>query len=107
VTDAWTSLAYLSAGLISGLVISLLSQRTPREKLDYFFRLLRTPVREGEHVAEPCTLPENPAEPIAKLFDHPDIEIPRPTKGDIGGFALAWVFVALIIWMTWWLSQAA
>ena len=107
VTDAWTNLAYLSAGLLSGLLVSLLSQRTPREKLDYFFRLLRTPVRDGEHVAEPCTLPENPAEPIAKLFNHPDIEIPRPTKGDIGGFALAWVFVGLIIWMTWWLSRAA
>ena len=105
ILDSWTILFYLSAGLLSGLVVSLLTPRVPKEKLDYFYRLMRTPVVEGEQVDAPCTLPENPAEPIGKLFNHPDIEIPKPTFQDISGFLVSWVLVGLIVGTVWWLAQ--
>ncbi len=105
VTDVWTMVAFMSAGFVSGLAASFITPRTPTEKLDHFFRLMRTPVREGEVVPEPCTLPEDAADPIPKLFNHPDIEIPRPTLLDMGGFAGAWVLVGLIIGLTYWLAQ--
>jgi len=105
VADVWTMVAFMSAGVVSGLVVSLLTPRTPQKKLDHFFRLMRTPVREGEIIPEPCTLPEDAADPVPKLFNHPDIEIPRPTLLDLGGFAAAWIFVGLIIWLTYWLAQ--
>ena len=104
VREAWLYFAYLGVGLVSGLIVSLLSRRTPREKLDHFFLLLRTPVRSGEHVAAPCTLPENPEPPIAKLINHPDIEIPRFNRVDLGGFALAWLLVGAIVLLTYWLA---
>lgn len=105
VSDAWTMVLYLAAGLLSGLLVSWVTPRTPRAKLDHFFLLLRTPVRRGEVVASPCDLPDAPEKPIAKLIDHPDFEIPRPSWVDIVGFAGAWLCVGLIIWMTWWLSH--
>lgn len=101
----WQILIYLSSGVVAGILTSLLTRRTPPEKLDHFFRLIRTPVRPGEHVEVPCTLPQDPlpAE-TAKLLPFRDIEIPRPSLVGLGGFLAAWVLVAGIIWFTYWLA---
>jgi hypothetical protein len=102
--DAWVGVLLLSSGLLAGLVTSLLTPRTPTDKLDYFFRLMRTPVRPGEDIDEPCTLPENPSRPLDKLINHPDIEIPKPTRADILGFVAAWICVGGIIALVRWLA---
>jgi Na+/proline symporter len=106
VTDAWTMCAYLSVGMLAGLAVSFFTPRTPKEKLDRFFILLRTPVVDGEVVTAPCTLPEDHAQPIAKLIDHSDFEIPRPNRVDVLGFLGAWMLVGLIVLFTWWVSRA-
>ena len=97
----WQIVLYLSAGAIAGIVVSLLTPRTPDEKLDHFFALLRTPVRSGEKVHAPCTLPDDhlPTQ-TEKLLPFRDIELPKPTLVGMGGFAIAWVLVGLIIWGT-------
>ena len=105
VNTAWQIFAYLSAGSLTGIVISLVTRRTPSEKLDHFFRLMRTPVRLGEEVLEPCTLPKDPLPPVPKWFNHPDIEIPRPNKVDVGGFLISWCIVGLIIVGVVWLAS--
>ena len=105
VSDAWTMLFYLSTGVLKGVATSLVTRRPSQEKLDAFFRLIRTPVREGETVATPCTLPENPEPELDKLINHPDIEVPRFTRTDIGGFVLAWVFVGIIVLIPYLLSR--
>lgn len=107
VADVWTMVAFMTAGTLTGIVASFFTPRTPQAKLDHFFRLMRTPVREGEEVLEPCTLPANSAEPVPKLINHRDIEIPRPTMLDLTGFAAAWVMVGLIIMLTYWLAQSS
>jgi Na+/proline symporter len=105
VKSAWVIFLYLSVGVLAGIVVSLLTPRPDKNKLDYFFRLMRTPVKEGEIVTEPCTIPEGAADPVPKLFDHPDIEIPRPTTVDLIGFALAWSMVFAIIGFVMWLAS--
>lgn len=105
VGDAWMMLFYLSTGLIVGVLMSLVTRRPPKEKLDAFFRLMRTPVRAGEKVPSPCALPENPEPELPKLFGHQDIEIPKPNRLDIVGFVLAWIFVGIIVWIPWALSR--
>jgi len=105
VADAWMMLIYLSTGVVSGLLVSHITPRPPREKLDAFFLLLRTPVRLGERVAAPCTLPDDPAPPAEKMFDHPDIEFLKPSRLGVIGFVLAWVFVGLIVWIPYWLVR--
>lgn len=104
-SDAWQMFSYLSAGVIVGVVISLLSPRQPKEQLDRFYTLLHTPVTPGEEVVSPCVLPENPAPRAQKLINHPDIELPRPTLLGLGGFALAWCCVGAIIWLTRYLAE--
>lgn len=105
IADAWINFCYLSVGFTAGLITCFLSPRTPKEKLDRFFLLLRTPIRPGEHVSAPCTLPEDPLPAVPKLIDHPDIEIPRPTWVGVGGFVAAWACVGLIVGLTYWLSR--
>ena len=68
-----------------------------RDSIDAFFLLMRTPVRPGEKVNAPCTLPDNPLSALEKLINHPDIEIPKPGRVDIIGFVLAWILVGIIV----------
>jgi len=101
----WQILIYLTTGAISGIVVSLLSRRTSDEKLNRFFKLIRTPVRSGEVVIAPCTLPVDhlPTEE-GKLLPFADLEIPTPSKVGMIGFALAWCMVGIIIWLTTYLA---
>lgn len=97
----WQYVLYLGAGATAGVFVSLVTRRPDEAKLDHFFTLIRTPVRPGEEVAEPCTLPENPLPPTTrKLLPIRDIEIPRPSREGMVGFLLAWVGVGLLIWLT-------
>jgi hypothetical protein len=88
--------AFAAAGIVAGRVTSLCTPRPPAEQLDRFCRLLRRPVRPGEVVAEPCTLPERPEPEVPRWFPRGDIALPRPTRAGITGFAVACGFVALI-----------
>lgn len=105
--DAYQMFLYVGGGMVVGVIVSLVTPRQDPNKLDNFFRLIHTPVTPGEHVDSPCTLPENPAEQQPCLFEHPDLEIPKPTKQDISGFLIAWVGVAALIGLVMFLAQFA
>ncbi len=104
--EAWLMLSYVSVGVAVGIVTSFVTPATPAEKLDRFYRLLRTPARKGEKVEQPCELPPDAPPPHqGKLINHPSLEIPKPTTVGIVGFLGAWVMVGLIILLTVWLSR--
>jgi Na+/proline symporter len=105
VSDAWQMASFMSVGLVVGFLVSFITPRTPKAKLDHFFRLLRTPVRKGEVVDKPCTLPDNPLPEVEKIFNYEDIELPKPTWVGIGGFVAAWMLVGAIIGLTYYLAQ--
>ena len=103
---AWLMFCYMAVGVIVGIGTSFLTPRTPKEKLDHFYRLLRTPARAGEKVERACSLPDDALPPDeSKLINHTDFEIPKPTALGLGGFIAAWVLVFLIIALTKWLAQ--
>jgi len=102
--DAWQMAIYLGTGIIVGTVVSLITPRVAGEKLDSFYALIHTPIRPGEVVETPCTLPENPAPREEKLFNLADVEVPKPTWVDVLGFLGAWICVGLIIKLTDYLS---
>ena len=104
-TDAWQMACYLSSGVVVGVLVSFITPRVSQEKLDHFFTLIHTPVRPGEHVESPCTLPEDPAPKGEKLFNFADIEIPKPTWVGMLGFIGAWICVGLIVAMTYYLAS--
>jgi Na+/proline symporter len=97
---AWRITIYLSATIASGVITSLFSERMREDKLDAFFLLIHTPVKPGEVVQSPCTLPKDPLPPRERLFNIKDLEITKPTWGGVGGFLVAWICVGLLVWLT-------
>jgi len=75
----------------SGILVSLLTRPVPDEKLENFYALLRTPVKPGEQVAVPCTLPAHAVVPERhNLFPNSRFEIPVPSRTGIVGFLVGW-----------------
>jgi Na+/proline symporter len=102
----WQMVAYLGAGTLAGVVVSLFTRPVPKEQLDHYYALARTPVVLGEEVEEPCTLPAGmqPA-PRRVLLEWGGLEIPVPTRTSIIGFAVGWALVAAMIGGFYWLTQ--
>ncbi len=95
----WQMVLYLSAGLIAGVVASLLTRPVAAEKLDNFYALVRTPIKPGEQVPAPCTLPADAVVPEKRnIFPNTSLEIPIPSLTSVLGFVAGWGCVAAIIY---------
>ncbi|MHC4324519.1 MAG: hypothetical protein ACYSUX_09620, partial [Planctomycetota bacterium] len=94
----WKMILYLLAGLISGIVVSLLTKPVAKEKLDNYYALIRTPIKPGEQPAVPCTLPEDAVVPEKRnIFPNTNFEFMVPSRTSVVGFLIGWVFVAVIV----------
>jgi len=105
----WQMIFYLGAGLLTIIVVSLLTRRTSADRLERFYGCLRTPVQPGEPETEPFTLPDG-VEPAPRRvwFDHFELEIPRITWiGFVGVFLTAVAVAALIAGVYWIFSLGA
>jgi len=103
----WQMVFYLAAGLLAGIVVSLLTKPGPPAKLEHFYALLRTPVKPGEQAVVPCTLPLDAVVPPRRnLFAGTSLEIPVPTWTGILGFGFGWVCVGLFLWIMYWIAGA-
>ncbi len=102
----WQMVCYLAAGTAAGVGVSLLTRPVPRERLERFYALVRTPVAAGEVVEEPCTLPagREPA-PRRVLLDRWGLEIPVPSAVSVVGFLGGWALVAAMIAGFYWITQ--
>ena len=93
----WQMVFYLSAGLLAGVVVSLVTRPVPGTKLENFYALLRTPVRPGEQVTVPCTLPADAVVPERRnLFPSRTLEIPVPSRTGILGFLAGWACAGIL-----------
>ncbi|MHC4744434.1 MAG: sodium:solute symporter family protein, partial [Planctomycetota bacterium] len=102
----WQMLLYLAAGLTSGIVVSLSTQRVDESKLENFYALTRTPIAPGEKVAKPCTLPAEAVVPEKRnIFPNTNLEIAIPTRTSIVGFLIGWGFVAAIVYVVYMIAQ--
>jgi SSS family transporter len=100
----WKMVFYLSAGLITIVVVSLLTPRVSRDKLDRFYACLRTPVGPDEPETEPFTLPPGVEPPPRRVWcDFLDLEIPRLSRLGFAGLAVvsaaAVAFIAGVYWI--------
>ena len=94
----WQMIIYLTAGLISFVIVTLLTNPMTKQKLDKFYECIRTPITPNEPEGEPFTLPPgvSPA-PRNVLIQNPNWEIPKPNKVSIIGFFAGWAAVAVLI----------
>ena len=94
----WKMILYLGSGLISGIVVSLLTRPVAKDKLENFYALIRTPITPGEQVDKPCTLPAGAVVPERRnVFPNTSLEVAIPSRISIIGFLIGWAFVAAII----------
>ena len=97
-SDPWQIVLSLSVALVAGVVASLVTRAPEPESIGRFHSLIRTPIAEGEVIAEPCHLPEGTdAAERATWFTGTDFEFPRPSTVSWIGFLAAWGAVAIII----------
>ena len=91
VYDPWVIVAYMSAALGVGMVVSLLTRTVAREKLDRYYHLTRTPIAKGEIIVEPCRLPDG-VEPARRkmLLNRWGFELPVPSRTTVDGL-LCWL----------------
>ncbi|WP_169981064.1 sodium:solute symporter family protein [Tautonia rosea] len=103
IAEPWVIALYTGAAVIAGVVVSLATVQTPRERLDRFYTLTRTPIVAGERVEEPCTLPPG-VEPANRpmLLTAGGLEIPCPSRTSVLGFVLGWVaVVGMVLGFLW------
>jgi len=100
----WQMVFYLSVGFATAVLVSLMTNPVPREKLDRFYACLRTPVEPGEPETEPFTLPPG-VEPAPRRvwFDRFGLEIPRMTWLGFWGVFLTAVAVGGLIGGVYWI----
>ena len=96
--DPWVILLYTVAAVAVGVIVSLLTPRVAKEKLDLFYNLTRTAVVEGEEILQPCTLPAGVAPHERRMLCTAfELEIPMPSGTSIAGFVAGWLAVAAMI----------
>jgi Na+/proline symporter len=104
IDQPWVILFYTGSALIAGVVVSLFTPRVPAARLQRFYDLTRTPVKEGEVVERPCTLPVGVVPPSRKmLLTAFGLEVPMPSKTSILGFVAGCVAAALLVIAYLWL----
>ncbi len=94
----WAIILYIAAGLILGVVVSLLTKPVDAKKLENYYALTRTPTKDGEQIVAPCVIPAGSETlPDNTLFPGSNFVIPRPTRAGIIGFLAGWGYVFLLI----------
>jgi Na+/proline symporter len=94
----WQMVFYLTSGTLAGIVVSIFTKAVAAEKLDNFYALVRTPVKAGEEVAAPCTLPVGAVVPAKRnIFAAGGFEIPAPSRTSVVGFIIGLLCAAALI----------
>jgi len=102
----WQMVFYLTAGVLAGIVASLLTRPVSSARLENFYALVRTPVKPGETVQRPCTLPEGAEVPPPRLLlSRGGLRIPIPTATSVIGFLAACIAVVAMIWTFYAITQ--
>ncbi len=102
----WQMIFYLATGTLAGIIVSLFTKPATKEKLDKFYALARTPVKLGEKIPAPCTLPTDAVVPKKRnLFKSSNFEIPVPSRTSVVGFLVGCVCVAAIIYSVYLITQ--
>lgn len=104
--EPWRIAFYMTAASASAIAVSLLTRRVAKERLDRFYALIRTPIRPGERIAEPCTLPEGASAPPRRMLSAFGFGVPMPSRTSAIGFAAGWLAVAALIGGFVWLVGA-
>lgn len=103
---------YLSAGFIGGILVSLFTPGESERMLDEFYLVINTPIGQ-EELLETQNIHRDSRlgiqRPYDRVFEHPDFEIPVPTRQSVVGFTLTALIALLMVGgifpLVWWLNR--
>ena len=103
----WQMLLYVVGGVIVGIIVSLMTQKTDEKQLSVFYSLIHTPVSDDEELPEKgCTIPEGVKANEEKVFPLPgSLHVPIPNKLTVCGFAVSWAIVFAMIAFLYWIMS--
>ena len=94
----WANLFFIAAGLGAGIIVSLLTKPTDEKRVENYYALVRTPIKQGEVNKTPCTIPEGvEVPPRNNLFPDTSLEFQKPSWTGFAGFMAGWAYVLLLI----------
>lgn len=106
IPDPWLIAGYLSSGIMSGILISLVTPAVCEKKLDRFYFLSRTPILPEEELSLPQDSGKRMANSVpqrAMLCRRFGLEIPAPSGTSIRGFLAGWISIGFLIGGFWFL----
>lgn len=104
--DAWKIALILAGSLGAGVFVTLLTEPQPPGQLEFFYRLIRTPVASGEvqrHVRD--FAPSEDDRDLLPCLSLMGFQFPGATRGGVIGFVLAIAVVVAMVLGTKMLSQ--
>jgi len=104
--DAWKIALILAGSLGAGIFATLLTESQPPGQLEFFYRLIRTPVAPGnvhQHVRE--FVPSEDERELLPCLSIMGFQFPGATRGGVIGLVLSLVLIAAIVLGTKILSQ--
>lgn len=104
--DAWKIALILAGSLGAGIFATLLTESQPPGQLEFFYRLIRTPVAPGnvhQHVRE--FVPSEDERELLPCLSIMGFQFPGATRGGVIGLVLSLVLIAAMVLGTKILSQ--
>ena len=95
--DSWKLLVILASSLTSGFFITLLTDLPQDEQLEFFYRLIRTPVSENEQDVDITNFQPSDEDELAPCISFLGFQLPGPTRGGTIGFIIACLLVVAMI----------
>ncbi|MBL8808680.1 MAG: hypothetical protein JNM43_00770 [Planctomycetaceae bacterium] len=101
--DAWKILLILASGLSAGIIGTFVTDLMQDSQLEYFYRVIRTPVSPDEATYGEDYQPPDDIEllPCVAFWG---FQLPGPTRGGLLGFTVAWLIVGGLVLVTKWVS---
>ncbi len=101
--DAWKILLILTSGLSAGILCTFVTDLMQDSQLEYFYRVIRTPVSPDEATYGEDYQPPDDKEllPCVAFWG---FQLPGPTRGGLLGFIVAWLIVGALVLLTKWVS---
>ncbi|MFO0978549.1 MAG: hypothetical protein U0996_19240 [Planctomycetaceae bacterium] len=101
--DAWKILLILTSGLSAGILGTFVTDLMQDSQLEYFYRVIRTPVSPDEATYGEDYQPPDDKEllPCVAFWG---FQLPGPTRGGLLGFTVAWLVVGALVLLTKWVS---
>jgi Na+/proline symporter len=95
--DSWKITVILASSVVTGVFATLLTDLPQDEQLEFFYRLIRTPVNSNEQDVDITNFQPSDEDELAPCISFFGFQLPGPTRGGTIGFLIAALLVIAMI----------